>query len=252
MTRRSLRRLSLALLAAPLAMGLAACGDKGDGAAGLSGEPIAKVAAPAGKSWTEVIEKTPEGGYRMGNPDAPIKLVEFGALSCSHCAHFSEEASQEIANTFVASGRVSYELRLFLLNPYDLTASLLATCGTSEAVIPLSEQFWAWQPNMFKNLDNADPAQMKLAESQPPEQRFLTLANVSGMTQFFASRGISVDQGKACLSDTAKANEIVNHSDEAGKEYDITGTPSFLINGKKLDVNTWAEIKTRLENLGAR
>ncbi len=252
MTRLSLRRFLLVALATPLALGLAACGDSADDSGGLSGDMIEKIAPPEGKNWVEIVEKTPAGGFLMGNPDAPIKLVEFGALSCSHCAHFAKEAGEELANTFVASGRVSYELRLFILNPYDVTASLLATCGTTEAAIPLSEQFWAWQPNMFENLDNADPAQMQLAQNQPPEQRFATLAKVTGMDQFFAARGIAADQANACLADTDKATQLVEQTQTDSDEYDITGTPSFLINGRKADVNTWPEIKTRLETLGAR
>ena len=52
--------------------------------------------APAGKSWAETVVITPEGGYRMGNPDAPIKIVEFASLTCSHCAEFAEAASASL------------------------------------------------------------------------------------------------------------------------------------------------------------
>lgn len=252
MTHSVFRRLALGMIVVPLALGLAACGKGGESGAKLSGDPIETIAPPEGKSWADVVSKTEEGGYRMGNPDAPIKLVEFGALSCSHCAHFSEQASAEIAENFVASGRVSFELRHFILNPYDVAATLLATCGTTEAVIPLSEQFWAWQPTMFENAENADPAQMQLAEKQPPEQRLATLANITGMDEFFAARGIAADQGAACLANSDKASEIVKRTQKASDDYEITGTPTFLINGQKQDINTWSEVKAELESLGAR
>ena len=70
----------LLLLALPLA--LAACGG-GNGDANSSApaaSPVAAVPAPAGKDWTQVVSKTAEG-YVMGNPDAPIKLVEYGSPS---------------------------------------------------------------------------------------------------------------------------------------------------------------------------
>ena len=62
MTRIPLPRLALAFALAPLALGLAAC-SKGDDKAAAGGEPIAKVAPPAGKAWTEVVTKTADGGY---------------------------------------------------------------------------------------------------------------------------------------------------------------------------------------------
>ena len=148
-----LTRSRLLLLALPLALGLSACGKKDEvGAGAETAAPIAKIAPPAGKAWTDVISATPDGGYLMGNPQAPLKLIEFGALSCSHCAAFSKEGFPKLKDEYIASGRVSYELRLFMLNALDVPAALLATCGSPEAVIPLSEQFWDWQPNMFTNL----------------------------------------------------------------------------------------------------
>jgi protein-disulfide isomerase len=241
------------LLAAGAALALAACGEKKDDAAttALSGDAIAKVAAPAGQSWAETYAVTPEGGYRMGNPNAPIKLVEYGALSCSHCAEFAEQSAAEMRDNFVASGRVSYEVRFFMLNALDVPATLLATCGSAEATLPLAEQFWGWQKNMFANLQSNEAA-LNAASQLPPEKRFAALAQAGGMDGFFTARGIAVDQAKVCLADTAKATKFVEATNKAGQELGITGTPTFFLNGKKLDGNTWAVIKVELEKAGAR
>lgn len=247
-----MRRILISGLAITLALGLAACKDKSGDEAAVTGEPIAKIAPPAGKTWAEVTSVTPDGGYTMGNPDAPIKLLEFGALSCSHCAEFSEKGSATLRDEFVASGRVQYELRFFMLNALDVPAVLLATCGSQEAVIARSDQFWAWQKNMFANLQSADQAQMQAISSMQPPQSFAALANVSGMSEFFAGRGVAADQAKTCLADSAKATALVQATDKAGKEMGITGTPTFFLNGKKLEVNTWEAIKAELERAGAR
>jgi protein-disulfide isomerase len=250
MTRSPLGRLALALVAAPLALGLAAC-SQNEGAA-ANGEPIAKIAPPAGKTWAEVVTKTPEGGYLMGNPEAPIKLVEFAALSCSHCAEFAETASAELRDDFVASGRVSHELRLFMLNALDMPAALLVTCGAPEAVPGLSDQFWGWQGTMFENLQKADQAQMKAIETQQPPASFVSLARVTGMDDFITSRGIAADQAAACLADTDKATQLARQTQDSGAKYEITGTPTFMINGEKVEQNTWPALKTRLQEMGAR
>lgn len=245
-------RLILTLAVAPLA--LAAC--KSEPAATSSeapkGEPVAAVAPPAGKAWTEVVEVTADGGYKMGNPNAPIKLMEYGALSCSHCAEFSETASKELLADFVSSGKVSYELRFFMLNALDVPATLLATCGAPEAVIPLADQFWAFQKTMFSNLQAAGDAQMQAAGSLPPQQRFGALAKLGGMDTFFASRGIAQAQGASCLADLNKATALANATNKATTEMGVTGTPTFFLNGTKVDGNTWPVIKTALQNAGAR
>jgi protein-disulfide isomerase len=252
MNRLPIRRLALALTLAPMALGLAACGKKEGGDTAAKSEAIAKINAPAGKAWADVVIKTPEGGYLMGNPQAPIKLVEFGALSCSHCAEFSDKSTAELRDKFVASGRVSYELRLFMLNALDMPAALLVTCGAPEAVPGLAEQFWAWQPNMFESLQKAGDAQMQAISAQKPPANFVSLAQISGMTQFITSRGIAADQASACLADTKKATELAQETQTASTKYEITGTPTFMIDGEKVTGNTWPEIKTQLENKGAR
>lgn len=242
-----------ALVATTMALALVACGKKEEGAAAAptSGEVIAKIAPPAGGSWADTYAATPEGGYRMGNPDAPIKLVEYGALSCSHCAEFAEKSAAEMRDNFIASGRVSYEVRFFMLNALDVPATLLATCGSPEATLPLAEQFWGWQKNMFTNLQSNEAA-LQSASQLPPEQRFVAIAQAGGMDTFFTSRGIAADQAKACLADTAKATQLVEATNKAGQELNITGTPTFFLNGAKLDTNTWEGVKVLLEKAGAR
>jgi protein-disulfide isomerase len=241
------------LAALPLTLGLAACDKKTDAASGetASAEPLAKIAAPAGKSWAETFAATPEGGYVMGNPDAPIKLIEYGALSCSHCADFAEKSFAKMRDDYIASGRVSYELRLFLLNGLDMPAVLLATCGSPEATIPLSEQFWGWQKNMFANLQK-DEAAFQQVSALPVDKRFAGIAQLSGMSEFFASRGIAAAQGSACLADTAKATKLAAQTEQWSKEYEITGTPTFFLNGSKTGVGSWEELEPLLQKAGAR
>ncbi len=253
MTAAPPRFAAKAFVAATLALALVACGKSDDGASATAptGEPIAKIAPPAGGSWADTFAATPEGGYRMGNPNAPIKLVEYGALSCSHCAEFAEKSAAELRDNFVASGRVSYEVRFFMLNALDVPATLLATCGAPEATLPLAEQFWGWQKNMFTSLQSNEAA-LNAAGQLPPEQRFAAIAKAGGMDTFFTARGIAADQAKTCLADTAKATKLVEATNKAGQELNITGTPTFFLNGAKLEGNTWEAVKVALEKAGAR
>jgi protein-disulfide isomerase len=252
MTRDSLRRTAFAVIAVPLALGLAACGESADSSGAPTGGPIANVAPPAGKAWNEMIAVTEDGGYRMGNPEAPIKLVEFASLTCSHCAEFAEASAVELAETFVASGRVSYEFRNFVRDPIDITAAQLVRCAPPEAFFALTDQVLAFQPALFENWQKAGEAQLKAIDTLPVEKRGLGIAQAAGLTDFFATRGISRDQAATCLADPAKAQDLARRTEAQSKQFDITGTPTFVINGSKVQGNTWAEIKPLLENAGAR
>ncbi len=251
MNRATTSRLVLAALALPLALGLAAC-DKGGGdqKAGLTGEPVKAVAPPAGKAWTEVVVRTPEGGYLMGNPNAPIKLVEYGSLSCPHCAKLAQEGFQKLMSNYVSTGKVSFEFRSFAIHPQDVPLTVLASCGSTEAFIPLVEQAYA----NFDALATSTQAGAQKAEAAmalPENQRFVTFADATGYTDFFAARGISKDQAHACLADFSRASAVARQSEQYGKE-GIDSTPTLLINGNKLDGNTWAELEPALQRAGAR
>ncbi len=245
-----------ALLVATLSLTLAACGNEaapgGEAGATESATALAKIAAPAGKSWVETVAVTPEGGYLLGNPDAPIKLIEFGALSCSHCSEFAAQSAEKLRSDYIASGRVSFELRLFMLNALDLPAAMLTTCGAPETVIPLADQFWAWQPTMFTNLQSAGQPQLEAAGALPPEQRYAAIARLAGMDAFFAERGIAADQGAACLANAEKATQLAAATQSASEKYKVTGTPWFFINGKDIGTQTWASLEPMLQTAGAR
>ncbi|MXO66880.1 thioredoxin domain-containing protein [Altererythrobacter endophyticus] len=246
-----LRKATFAALAAPLVLALAACGSGNDEtAADVAGDPIDPVAAPEGQQWMEVAVETEEGGYRIGNPDAPLKLLEFASLTCPHCADFAEEARAGI-DAYVNDGTVSYELRNQIHDPLDLTMSMLTRCGTVESFHPLSNQVWDNLQEIVGAVQ-ANPEALNKAVQAPAEQRYEKIAEAAGLLDFFAARGISRDQAKECLAQPEMAEQIVEESNTQSEEMDVTGTPTFFLNGRKLDGNTWAAIEADLQQAGAR
>jgi protein-disulfide isomerase len=144
-----------------LALALSGCGSKDEGnqAGGApTGAPVAAVAAPKGTIWSETVAATPEGGFRMGNPDAPLKLIEYASFTCPHCAEFAETADEGL-RAKVDTGKVSFEFRNLIRDPLDLTAAVLARCGGKDPFLPLAHQMFANQAAMFKTIQGAgDPA----------------------------------------------------------------------------------------------
>lgn len=246
------RTLSLAL-AAPLALALAACGDQAATEGGSAqAAPVAAVPAPAGTAWRDVVTVTEADGYLMGNPNAPIKLIEYASLTCPACAAFSREGAEKLKEEYVNSGRVSFELRNQIHGPHDLALATLVRCGDDQAFHPLADQIWANLETVLAPIMSNQPA-VEQALTLPPQQRLVSLAQIGGFYDFFASRGISEDQARTCLADSAAYTRIADNSTRQSQELEITGTPTFLINGRKLDgVGGWAQLEPALQRAGAR
>ena len=247
-------RRSFALaLTAPLALALAACGSDATDPATASAAPVAAVPAPAGTAWRDTVTETPQEGYLVGNPNAPIKLVEFGSLTCPTCAAFAVEGMEPLLSKYVDSGRVSFELRNFAVHgPVDIVLARMVRCGAKEAVVPLSDQVWHNVQSLTGPLQ-ANQAALEQAMSLPMDQRFVAMAQIGGFYDFFASRGISADQAKACLADVPSLEKLAAATDRYAKEDGVNGTPTFTLNGKKLDgVNGWAALEPVLQRAGAR
>ncbi|MXP42635.1 thioredoxin domain-containing protein [Altererythrobacter soli] len=247
----ALRRIALTAVAAPLALALAACGSDEQATEGApKGEPIAAVPAPAGTSWVETAAVTPEDGYRIGNPDAPLKLVEYASHTCPACAAFSTSAVAEL-DEYVAKGVVSYEIRNQVHNALDLTLAMLMRCGAPETFHPLANQVWA-NLDQVMNTAQQNEAALNQAMQAQDATRFQKIADAAGLLDFFAARGISRDQAMQCLADPAKGEAILQRSQAQSEELEVTGTPTFFLNGSKLEGSNWAEIEPILQNAGAR
>lgn len=242
----------LLLLALPVTLGLAACGKKDDAASGpvTSDAALPKVAAPAGKAWSDVVSQTPDGGYVMGNPEAPIKVVEFGSLTCPHCGEFAEKGFPKLRDNYVNTGRVSLEFRNYVRDPFDTTMAMLTHCGTPESFFALTEQVYANQKDLFQGLQPV--AKVLEANQVPAGKAFGVIADKGGLIDFFAARGIARDQATACLAKSETAEKLANDTQSATEKYNITGTPTFVVNGKNVDVATWEQLEPILQRAGAR
>lgn len=243
-------------VALPLALALAACGG---GGGTNSSEPAAAVAAvrpPAGQDWTQTVSATPEGGFVMGNPNAPLKLVEYGARTCPTCGAFSKEAAEPLARDYVATGKVSFEFRDFLVHgAQDLAAALLGRCGGPQPFFPILDQMYASQEEWLNKLfarAQADPSFEARMQAQTPAQQMATLADTMGLVDFVKQRGIPEAKARACLADTARMDELAKRTQEATQSGRVTGTPTFYLNGERVEnaVN-WTQVREALERAGA-
>ncbi len=238
------------LLGLASVLALAGCGGGNAPVSKDDGTTTAAITPAAGANWTETTSITADGGMLMGNPAAPVKLMEYGALSCPHCAKFSNESSEPLRK-YIAKGTVSYELRTFLIHPQDVPASLLARCNGAGAFFTIAEQMFVKQDEWLGKTATITEADQKSWSTMTPNGMAAQMANKLGLVDFVKQRGVSGEKAAACLADPDGVKQlemIVKKATEQG----VTGTPTFFINGAKLDgVGTWADLEPKLRDAGA-
>ena len=240
------------LLSALAAVSLASCGGSNSGGNTVAAAPVAAKPAPAGQNWTETVVKTADGGYRMGNPDAAIKLVEYGSRTCPTCGAFGQTGQKPLTDTYVATGKVSYEFRDYLVHGQpDFAPSLLGRCVGTATFFPLLEQMYLSQPQFEAKLadQNATNALQASLQGKPPIQAAQAWGDYMGYVEFVKQRGVPEAKARACLSDNKALEEIIGMM-QTGDGAAVTGTPTFLLNGQKVDGVSWPDVEAALKRAG--
>ncbi len=233
-------------------LALAACSKEGTGSVSAPAKSVPAVAAPAGKAWVDVIARTPEGGVRMGNPDAPIKLVEYGARTCPTCARFDQEGFPALKSSMIAGGKVSYEFREFPVHgPLDLGPILLGNCVEPDAYFPMLDAMMSNQPTLLAK-EQEVVAGAQALQGKPPTEIAHYFAENLGYIDFVKQRGVPESKALACLADQGALEALAKNLQQADTQYKISGTPTFIINGKVADgVLDWEGLQRSLKAAGA-
>lgn len=204
-------------------------------------------ASSAATDWNRRVAATPEGGWLIGNPDAPVKLIEYASYTCPHCAHFAAEGLPVLRRDYIAKGTVSLEFRQFALNPVDLTEGMLVRCTASpSAAVAMGEKMFAQQKTILAN----PPTREQAAEldATPAARVHAELARIMKLDQWAAANGLSAARVNSCLSDLRLRDHIVAIRSAAMEDFDVNSTPSFVLNGKRLEkASDWATLEPQLK-----
>ncbi|WP_293906700.1 DsbA family protein [Phenylobacterium sp.] len=180
------------------------------GAASLAG-PVS--AAPTAVAAARAAWPSAPGDMNLGNPRAPVHIVEYLSLTCPHCAHFNEEVYPAFKAKYIDTGRVYYTIRELLTSPAQVAAAgfLLARCGDGSKYFTIVDQVFKSQPRW---------------QSGQIKPVFVEIAKANGITEA---------QFEACVADD-KTNAALEGRLRYATETDhVTGTPTFFINGVRMD-----------------
>ena len=164
----------------------------------------------------------------QGKADAPVTVVEYASMTCTHCAAFHATTYPWLIKNYVDTGKVKFILREFPLDPRASAAFLLARCAGPDKRDAMLD---AW-------LDKQN------------EWAFVAEA-VEPMRAIAATFGVAGADFDDCVHNQTLYMEILEGRDNALKALDIRRTPTFYVNGRKLEGDAPLEAFDQLLARGA-
>jgi protein-disulfide isomerase len=199
---------------------------------------------PSRRDWLLTAERTPEGGFRIGNPSAPVKVVEYLSTTCPHCAEFAHQAGERLFQQHVRTGRVSVEYRNYYLNGVDIAAALLSRCAQPREYFNMTHTLLGNQPQWMGRVNGITPEQRAQLQALPPLEVAKRLIAMLGLDAIGQRHGITPQVRAQCLTQANLDQLDALHS--AAAAAGVQGTPTFFINGQITQANTWAALEPLL------
>lgn len=176
--------------------------------------PLSLIARPAAAQDSDVTAND----RILGDPNAPVTIIEYASLTCPHCAQFHANTLPDIKKNWIDTGKARLVYRDYPLDGVALQAGALARCVDED--------------RYFGFLDVLFRSQTQWARSSDPVGALGQIARLSGM---------DADAIDACFANTEVMNGILEGQQTAQQKYDISATPSFIVNGEKITGGRSAE-----------
>lgn len=158
----------------------------------------------------ELMKPSKIGDIVMGSETAPVTIVEYASMTCSHCADFTIHTFPEIKKRYVDTGKVRFILREFPLDPLAAGTFMLARCAGKD-------KYYAMVDLLFEQ-------QRKWAVQNPLPPLF-EIAKQAGFTQ---------ETFDACLKNQEMLDGLEEVRKRAAEQFKVDSTPTFFINGERL------------------
>jgi len=152
----------------------------------------------------------------IGNPDAPITILEFSDFQCPFCARFYVQTLPAIKEEYIDTGKVNFVYRDFpiqSIHPNALPAAVASECANEQG------KYWEYHDILFEN--------------QSSWAKLDTNTLISTFSEYANKVGLNQEQFDACL-ETGKYLEEIQQDLNDGRDYEVTGTPGFFIGNEKI------------------
>ena len=157
-----------------------------------------------------------ENDFIIGDENAPITIIEYASMSCSHCADFHTKTLPDLKTEFIDTGKVRMVFRDYPFNYPALLGSMMMRCIPGDVRYDYMNALYQLQPNWV----NRDP---KITKKE--------------LYKIMQSGGMTKEEFDTCYGDLDNENLILEGVMAAQKDFNIKSTPSFIINGNLVEGN---------------
>jgi protein-disulfide isomerase len=158
----------------------------------------------------ELAQEGPDGDVVLGSDKAPVTVIEYASMTCPHCAHFSQDTYPELKKRYIDTGKVRFIFREFPLDALAAAGFMLARCAGKDKFLPIIETLFAKQQDWVV---------------QQPIEPLKAIAKQFGFTE---------ESFNQCLANQKVLDNIQAVRDRASEKLGVNSTPTFFINGKRL------------------
>ena len=167
-------------------------------------------------SYSNSVLDINETDFVIGDKNAPVTIIEYASLSCSHCASFHNDTLETLKKEYVDKGKVRFVFRDFPFNYPALLGSMVLRCIPNDVRYDYMNALFQLQKSWVNK------------ENTKTTQELYKIMQSGGMTK---------SEFDECISNTDLENEILQGLIAAQNEFKIQSTPSFIINGKLIEGN---------------
>jgi protein-disulfide isomerase len=163
----------------------------------------------------------------IGDPDAPVTVVEYAMFTCPHCAAFNQEVLPRLKADYIDTGKVRFVYREVYFDRYGLLAAMIARQGGPEKYFAISDILYDTQKDWLASgedaaiIENLKKIGLKAGLDQ---------AKVEGTVKDFET--CTADLNACMATDNIAGAMVATYQTNAQKD-GIEGTPTFIINGEK-------------------
>jgi protein-disulfide isomerase len=163
----------------------------------------------------------------QGADDAPVTIIEYASYTCPHCAKFHAGPYKKLKKEYIDTGKVKFIFREVYFDKYGLWASMVARCGGPEKFFGITDLIFKGQSEWSRAGDAS--------------------SIVDELRKIGRLAGVESDALEACLQDGANAQTLVAWYQEHAEADEVQSTPSFVINGKKVSNQSYADFAAIIE-----
>ncbi|MEJ6575103.1 MAG: thioredoxin domain-containing protein [Emcibacteraceae bacterium] len=179
----------------------------------------------------------------LGDPKAPVEIIEYASLTCNHCATFHNFVLPRIKDKYVDTGKVKVVMRSFLLNAIDASASILTRCVPEKRYFKFMEILFTQQTQWY---DISEYQKLSGIHDQRTANNIFVQSTIDKVSKVANRLGINNRKIEACLLNEKIGDYLYSVHQEGIQKYKVTATPTILVNGNKTG-NTYAAVEKAIE-----